>query len=141
MTRRLVRIAWLAVLVASALMALDTGAVILQIGLTGSRPPLSAFQTGLRIVLVVGALGLLYWRRHPLERATLTIGAAAAGSSMLYGFGMRSPALSAFRLLSHLVMYICGIAVAWRLAERRARNIRPRPPHTGEGQLAPSPQP
>jgi hypothetical protein len=43
-------------------------------------------------------------RRDVLERVTQRIGAAAAGSSALYGVGMRSPALSALGLLSHLTV-------------------------------------
>ena len=108
-------LAWFVVMVVAALLVVETVAEILRVGLTGTRPPLSAFQTSLRIVLGVGAIALLGWRRHVLERATLLVGAAAACSSALYGFGMRSLALSAFRLLSHLVTYVLAMAVARRL--------------------------
>jgi len=50
-----------------------------------------------------------------LERVTLLMGAAAAGSSALYGLGLRSAALSAFRLLSHLAAYALAMIVAGRM--------------------------
>lgn len=108
-------LAWGAVLIASGYLALDTALAIQRIGLTGTRPELSVLQAGLRIAIVVGALGLLSVCRNSLERVTLLMGAAAAGSSALYGFGLRSAALSAFRLLSHLAAYALAMIVAWRM--------------------------
>jgi hypothetical protein len=112
---RLTWLAWVAVLIASGLLAADTAFAIQRIGLTGTRPALSVLQTGFRIALVVGALGLFPAFRHRWERITLLMGAAAAGSSALYGLGLRSPALSAFRLLSHLAAYALAIIVAGRM--------------------------
>jgi hypothetical protein len=118
---------WLAVFVGAAMLAVNTTVQIEQIGLTGPRPPLSAFDTALRIVFVFGAIVLLYFRRHPLERLTLIIGAAAAGSSALYGFGVRSDSLSAFRLLSHLAAYTLGVTAALRsiVGSLRPRDVPP----------------
>ena len=112
---RLIRLGWVAVLVASGVLAVDAALAIWRIGLTGTRPELSVLQTGLRIAIVVGALGLLSICRTNLERVTLLTGAAAAGSSALYGLGLRSPALSAFRLLSHLAAYALAMIVAGRM--------------------------
>jgi hypothetical protein len=112
---RLTLLAWVAVLIASGVLAVDTALAIQRIGLTGTRPELSVLQTGLRIAIVVGALGLLSVCRNSLERITLLMGAAAAGSSALYGLGLRSPALSAFRLLSHLAAYALAMIVAGRM--------------------------
>jgi TRAP-type C4-dicarboxylate transport system permease small subunit len=105
---RLSLVGWAAILIASAWLAVGTVAQMLSVGLFGQRPPLTSFDTGLRIVIVAGAVTLCCVRRDALERVTLIAGAAAAGSSALYGFGMRSPGLSAFRLLSHLVAYAQG---------------------------------
>jgi hypothetical protein len=105
---------WAAVAIAGAVRTADTAQLILDIGLTGARPPLSTADTALRIVLCAGALGWFYFRRDVLERVTTITGAAAAGSSMLYGFGLRSPALSAFRLVSHLILYALVVVVATR---------------------------
>ena len=115
MRREVAAVAWLVVLIAAMGLALTTAGQIQEIGLTGPRPPLSTAQTALRIVLVVGAIAFLFLRRHPLERVALVVGALAAGSSALYGFGLRSPFLSAFRLLSHLALYVLASIVAARL--------------------------
>ena len=112
---RLTLLAWVAVLAASGFLAVDTVATIQRTGLVGTRPPLAGLQTGLRIAIIVVALGLLYVCRNILERVTLLMGAAAAGSSALYGFGLRSPGLSAFRLLSHLAAYVLAMIVAGRM--------------------------
>ena len=93
---------------------------ILQVGLIGERPPLSVLQTGLRIVIVLSAVGVVFVRRNLFERITLLTGAAAAGSSAVYGFGLRLPSLSAFRLLSHLVMYGMVAILAGRMVSRSA---------------------
>jgi hypothetical protein len=116
---RVTRLAWAAVLGAAAFLAIDTVAAIARIGLAGARPPLPPLQTALRIAVVVGAFGLLAVVRGGLERITLLVGAAAAGSSALYGFGLRSPALSSFRLLSHLAVYVLAMAVALGRIGRR----------------------
>src|SRR5262245_30243681 len=128
--REFIAAAWLAVLVAAIGLALTTIGQIQEIGLTGPRPPLSAAETALRIALVLGAVAFVFLRRHPLERVTLIVGALAAGSSALFGFGMRSPLLSAFRLLSHLVLYmlatVCAarlVAVAWRSVPNPSSSI------------------
>lgn len=112
---RLTVLAWVAVLIASGLLAADTALAIQRIGLTGTRPELSVLQTGFRIAIVVGALGLLFVSRNRLERITLLMGGAAAGSSALHGLGLRSPALSAFRLLSHLAAYALAMIVSGRM--------------------------
>lgn len=112
---------WIAVLAVGVLMAADTVNTIIAVGLNGERPPLSSFQVGLRAVLVAGAIVLLRTFRHPLERAALVMSVAAAGSSFLFGVGMRSPALSAFRLLSHLVMYLLVAVAAARLVRTSTR--------------------
>jgi hypothetical protein len=123
---RLALLAWVAVFGAAVILVLQTAAQIHRIGLVGARPSLSAFQTCLRIVIVVAAVVLAYLRRGLLERVTLLVGAAAAGSSALYGFGLRSPALSAFRLLSHLAAYALAAIAAGRLASRALRQRRDR---------------
>jgi hypothetical protein len=112
---RLTLLAWVAVLIVSGFLAVDTALAIQRIGLTGTRPELSVLQTGLRIAIVVGALGLLSVCRNSLQRITLLMGAAAAGSSALYGLGLSSPALSAFRLLAHLAAYGLAMIVAGRM--------------------------
>jgi hypothetical protein len=121
MATRLSLIGWALILLASAWLAVGTVAQILTVGLFGQRPPLAPFDTGLRIVIVAGAVALFYFRRDAFERVTLIAGAAAAGSSALYGFGMRSPGLSAFRLLSHLAAYTLAAIAAgrWLVAMRR----------------------
>jgi hypothetical protein len=112
MRATVVSLAWCAVLIAAIVLAMGTARQIADAGLTGVRPPLPAAQIALRIAIVVGAIGLWRLFRHPLERATLVVGAAAAGSSALFGFGLRSAFLSAFRLLSHLAAYMLAAACA-----------------------------
>jgi hypothetical protein len=109
---------WVGVLVAAAFLTVDTAMIIQRVGLVGERPPLSIFQTGVRIVLGMSSLGLMLVRRDLFERITLLSCAAAAGSSTLYGFGLRSPGLSAFRLVSHVVMYVLVMMVAGRMISR-----------------------
>jgi hypothetical protein len=121
-------IASLLLLILFAALFADAVAVLRQAGLFGQRPPLTTFATGLRLVFVVGAVTLFLRWRDVLERVTLLIGATAAGSSALYGFGMRSPALSAFRLLSHLALYSLAVVVcARRIATTRHIAARPEP--------------
>lgn len=109
------RLTWVAALGAAGFLAIDTVVTIARVGLVGARPPLSVLQTVLRIAIVAVALGLLGIRRNTLERITLLTGAAAAGSSALFGFGLRSPGLLAFRLLSHLAAYSLVMVVAARM--------------------------
>ena len=111
---RLVLLLWFVVLAASIVFAIETIGEVLREGIVSPRPPLSAFQTGFRIALVVGAAGLLFVLRHPLERVTLLVAVAAAGASAFYGFGVRSSFLVAFRLLSHLGLYLLAVVVASR---------------------------
>ena len=118
---------WMAIVAAGMFMTADTLNIINAIGLVGERPPLSSLQTGLRAVLIAGAIVLLKTFRHPLERSALVMAIAAAGSSFLYGMGMRSPALSAFRLISHLVMYLLVAIAAGRLV-RASTSTRSTPP-------------
>jgi len=114
---RLIALGWLAVFLASAFLTGETVATMHRFGLTGERPPLPAVQTILRILIVVAALALVPVFRGVLERCTLLMGAAAAGSSALFGFGLRSAGLSAFRLLSHLAAFALAMLVAgWRVA-------------------------
>lgn len=85
-----------------------------RVGLFGLRPPLSVFHTFLRILIAVVALALLYVFRCLLERIALLTAAAAASSTALYGIGLRSAGLSAFRFLSHLAAYALVMVVAGR---------------------------
>ena len=86
----------------------------MQVGLTGDRPPLPVVQTCVRIAIVIGSLLLVRVFRPALERTVLLTAAAAAGSSALFGFGLRSPALSAFRLLSHLAAFLLAMVACAR---------------------------
>jgi hypothetical protein len=97
---RLVLSFWVVVLIVATALAVETAGQILRVGFFGTRPPLSMLQTGLRVVFVVVAISLLPVTHHTLDRAALIVGAAAAGSSVLFGLGLRSAVLSAFRLLS-----------------------------------------
>lgn len=117
--------AWVAIAAASLLLAVDTLRTIFDVGLFGERPPLSTPQTVLRLALIIAALALFVVRRHPLERTALALSVAAAGSSFLYGMGMRSPALAAFRLLSHLAMYALVAIASGRLARTSTRGTPP----------------
>ena len=109
---------WAVVFGLALFLELATVTTIARVGLTGDRPPLPAFQTGIRVVLGVGALVFVAIRRDVWERVTGVLGAAAAGSTTLYGFGLRSPALSEFRLLSHLALYALAAIVAARVLSR-----------------------
>jgi hypothetical protein len=111
---RLTASAWVAVLVVSGFLEGDTIATLTRVGLFASRPPLPIFHTVLRILIVVAAVALWYVFQGLLERIALLLAAAAAGSTALYGIGLRSAGLSAFRLLSHLAAYACILLVASR---------------------------
>ena len=125
---RLALLAWAAAFTVSGFLVIDTVATLQRIGLVGARPPLPVAQTALRIVIVVVALALSYVRRDILERITLLMAAAAAGSTALHGFGLRSAGLSAFRLLSHLAAYALVMCVAGRRAAVALR--QPKLEHT-----------
>ena len=99
----------------AVLLTAQTAIYILQNGLIAVRPPLSLSQTALRIALGAGAIVFLFVRRLILERAALAMGVVAAGSSALFGFGMRSPLLASVRLLSHFALYALTAIVAWRV--------------------------
>jgi hypothetical protein len=53
----------------------------------------------------MSGVGLFVVRRDLVERITLVCAVIAAGSSALYGVGIRSPALSAVRLCFHFAGY------------------------------------
>jgi hypothetical protein len=120
---RLIGAAWYAVLVVAVLMTIQTATFILHNGLMADRPPLSMFQTGLRVALVLGATVCLLVRRDLIERAALITGILAPGSSALFGLGLRSPLLAALRLLSHLALYALAAVVAWRVLVAMHREI------------------
>jgi hypothetical protein len=117
----LTALAWVAVFLVSGFLGGGTVATMTRVGLFGLRPPLSVFHTVLRILIAVVALALLYVFKGLLERVALLTAAAAASSTALYGIGLRSPGLLAFRLISHLaayalVMFVAGrsVAIAFR---------------------------
>ena len=86
------------------------------------RPPLSVWQTALRFVVVIIALGLLVRRRDLIERGAFACAVVAAGSSALYGLGVNSTALQVMRLLFHFLGYSLGAVaiVRWFHAKRAA---------------------
>ena len=122
---RIATAGWVAVFLVAAFLAGDTVTTIGRMGLIGARPPLSLPQTILRMVIVVVTLALCSVFHSILERITLGIAAAAAASSALYGFGVRSAGLSAFRLVSHLIAYALIMYVAGRNALSRDSISRP----------------
>lgn len=104
-------------LVACVVGAAGTAMRILRDGLVGPRAPLSALGTGVRVAFLVSAVVLFFARRDLFERVTLICVVVATASSTLFGVGVRSPALAAVRLISHLLGYSLGaIALAriWR---------------------------
>ena len=113
---RLIALAWAAVFLVSGFLGGDTVVTMTRVGLFGPRPPLSVFHTALRILIVVVALVLLYVFQDRLERIALLIAVAAASSTALYGIGLRSALLSAFRLVSHLAAYALIMSIAGRRA-------------------------
>jgi hypothetical protein len=104
--------------------ALWTAYWSLRFGLT-PRPPLSAFQTLIRFLIVM--LALLLWRlRGDLaERSALACTVIAAGSSGLYGLGLNSIALQVVRLLFHFLAYSLGAVaiIRWFRAKRSHRHM------------------
>lgn len=130
-SRRKTALAWVAVLLISGFLGVDAIVTMMRVGLFGPRPPLSVFHTVLRVLIVVGALALLYVFQGRLERLALLIAGAAATSTALYGVGLRSTLLSAFRFLSHLaayalIMFVAGrkIAIAFRELKSARFNLR-----------------
>lgn len=107
-------VAWVAAFVISGFLGSETVQTLRRHGLFGTRPPLSMTQTVLHILIMAVPLVLLSFFRSFLDRMTLLVAAAAAGSTALYGLGYRSAELSAFRLLSHLTAYAFIMVVASR---------------------------
>ena len=110
-----IAIVWTTVLVVAMVLTMQTAFYILQNGLVADRPPLSPPQTLLRIARGAGAVAFLFVRRRLVERAALLMAVVAAGSSALFGFGLRSPFLASVRLLSHLALYVLAARVAWNV--------------------------
>jgi hypothetical protein len=98
-----------------AIGAAGTAVWTLRFGLFGPRPPLSAFDTVVRFAIVIAAVGLLVARLDLVERVTLVSTAIAAGSSALFGVGIRSPALSAVRLIFHFAAYSMAAVAIMRM--------------------------
>ena len=94
--KRLIALAWVAAFLVSGFLGGDSVVTMTRVGLFGQRPPLPVFHTVLRILIVVGALALLYVFQGRLERIALLVAAAAASSTVLYGIGVRSDGLSAW---------------------------------------------
>jgi hypothetical protein len=114
---RLTRPAWVAVILVAGFLGWDTIMTMQRVGLVGERPPVPVFQAAVRILIAIVAVALWFVFRGILERIALLTAAAAASSTALYGFGFRSPGLSAFRLLSHLAAYALVIfAMAKRIS-------------------------
>ena len=120
---RLTALAWVAVFLISGFLASGTIETMRHVGLFGTRPPLPVAQTVLRILIIAIALGLLCVFRNAVDRMTLLVVAAAAGSTALYGLGYRSAGLSAFRLLSHLAAYALAMVVASRKVAAARREL------------------
>jgi hypothetical protein len=93
--------------------ALWTAYWSLRFGLA-PRPPLSTFQTMLRILVIAVASLLWCQRRDFTERIALTCAIIAAGSSALYGFGLNSTTLQVTRLLFHFLGYSLGLVAIIR---------------------------
>jgi presenilin-like A22 family membrane protease len=87
------------------------------------RPPLSTFQTLIRLMAVTAALLLLLVRRDHLERTALACAVIAAGSSALFGLGLDSIPLQVVRLLFHFLAYSLGAVaiIRWFIAKRGRR--------------------
>ena len=114
---------------ACAAAAIWTAYWSLRFGLA-PRPPLPPFQTGMRIVIVLVALTLVRLRPDPVERTTLLFTAIAAGTSALFGFGLRSTVNDVARLLFHFLAYALGALVLLRwLAKGHVHDAAPSQPH------------
>lgn len=113
-SRRVVTVFWLVVLGAALLLGFNTTRFILMAGLYAERPPLPWAHTALRFAIIVGSMVITFVARDRFLRATVLIAAVAAASTALFGLGLRSAPLSAFRLISHLVAYILIITLAIR---------------------------
>jgi presenilin-like A22 family membrane protease len=89
-----------------------------------ARAPLSPFQTAVRFAGVALAVILLLFRRDTMERTTLICAVVAAGSSALFGLGLRSTTLDVVRLLFHFFAYALGVVVCvrWLARLRQTRN-------------------
>jgi len=120
---RLTALAWVAVFLISGFLASETIETMRRVGLFGTSPPLPVAQTVLRVLIVGVALGLLCVFRSALERMTLLVAAAAAGSTALHGLGYKSAGLSAFRLLSHVAAYALVMVVASRKVAVACREL------------------
>ena len=105
--------------IACAAGALGTAWFVVSFGLLAPRPPLSVFETALRVAAGAGALVLLAVRRDAVERIMLACWVIAAGSSALFGLGVRSSSLSAARLIVHFAAYTLGAVVLTRLLVAR----------------------
>jgi len=69
-------------------------------------------------------MGLFFVRRDIVERITLVCVVVAAGSSALFGVGVRSPALSVVRLIFHFAAYSMGAVVFTRMLQVAGRRQR-----------------
>ena len=120
-----VGIGWLVVFLVAVLLTAQTTVYILQNGLVTARPDLSAGQTMLRVALAAGATAFLFVRRRAIERSALITAIVSAGSSTLFGFGMRSSLLAAVRVLAHLVLWVLAAIVAWQVMMAMRRETHP----------------
>jgi hypothetical protein len=127
---RLKALAWAVVFMSTGFLECGTVATLQRIGLVGARPPLSAVQTAIRVLIAIVALALLFVFHRAFHRIALLVAAAAATSTALYGLGLRSAWLSAFRLLSHLTAYFLIMLVSGVAARRELKgSAKPRMPN------------
>jgi CHASE2 domain-containing sensor protein len=105
-------------LVACIAGAVGTAIWTLRHGLLSERPPLPAWHTAIRVVIVLAAGLLAAVRRDRTERVALVCAVVAAGSSTLFGLGIRAPALFATRLIFHFLAYAIGSVAIGRLLLR-----------------------
>ena len=91
------------------------------------RPPLSAFQTLVRFVVVALALFLCFRRRDLVERSAFACAVIAAGSSALYGLGINATTLQVARLLFHFLGYSLGAIAITRWFRAQRTHNRPWP--------------
>lgn len=104
--------------------ALWTAYWSLRFGLA-PRPPLSAFQTVVRFVVVILAMFFWWLRRDLIERSALLCAIIAAGSSGLYGLGFNSIALQVVRLLFHFLAYSLGTVAITRWFRTKWQSRKP----------------